>query len=47
MAARMEAQGHRIMYYENTEGGHGGAATNKQSAFMNALEYVYFLEHLR
>jgi prolyl oligopeptidase len=47
MAARMEGQGHRIMYYENTEGGHGGSATNKQAAFMNALEFVYFLQRLR
>ena len=26
-------------YYENIEGGHGGAADNKQSAFMSVLSY--------
>ncbi len=37
MAARMRAQGHRVRYYENTEGGHGGAADNRQAALMKAL----------
>lgn len=31
-----------IFYYENIEGGHGGAADNPQQAFMNAL-YINFL----
>ena len=26
-----------VVYYENIEGGHGGAADNKQRAFMSAL----------
>ena len=26
-----------VLYYENTEGGHGGAADNKQMAFMNVI----------
>ncbi|HUP79916.1 MAG TPA: prolyl oligopeptidase family serine peptidase, partial [Pirellula sp.] len=34
MMAKMEEQGHSVMYYENIEGGHGGAANNRQSAFM-------------
>ncbi|HEY9428443.1 MAG TPA: prolyl oligopeptidase family serine peptidase [Gemmatimonadaceae bacterium] len=38
MAAKMEAMGHdEVWFYENTEGGHGAAADNKQSAFMRAL----------
>ena len=32
-------------YYENIEGGHGGAADNKQSAFMSVLSYE-FLEQV-
>ncbi len=37
MMAKMEAQKHSVWYYENIEGGHGGAANNKQSAFMQTL----------
>ena len=33
--------GYDVLYYENIEGGHGGAADNKQSAFMDALGYVF------
>ena len=32
----------QIYYYENMEGGHGGAADNKQQAFMTVL-YIQFL----
>ena len=32
MAARMLEQGHDVLYYENIEGGHGGAADNDQRA---------------
>jgi prolyl oligopeptidase len=39
MAAVLEEQGHRVRYYENIEGGHGGAADNKQLAFKTALAY--------
>lgn len=35
--------GDRVFYYENIEGGHGGAADNKQMAFMNVL-YITFLQ---
>jgi len=37
--------GQPTYYYENIEGGHGGAADNKQRAFMSALEYG-FLEQV-
>lgn len=30
-----------VLYYENIEGGHGGAADNKQQAFMNVRPYFY------
>lgn len=29
-------------YYENIEGGHGGAANNGQRAFMSVLAYEFF-----
>ncbi len=32
MMALMEEQGHDVWYWENIEGGHGGAANNKQAA---------------
>jgi len=41
MAARMMAQGHGVLYYENIEGGHGGAADNEQRANLQALEFSY------
>ena len=31
---KMKEQGHDVLYYENIEGGHGGAANNKQPAYM-------------
>jgi prolyl oligopeptidase len=30
-----------VLYYENIEGGHGGAADNKQRAFMDALGWTF------
>ena len=41
MAARMMAQGHDVLYYENIEGGHGGAANNEQRANLVALENTF------
>ena len=46
MMALMESQGHDVTYYENIEGGHGGAANNKQRAYMQALAYSYLRERL-
>ena len=31
-----------VFYYENIEGGHGGAADSKQQAFMTSLSYDFF-----
>ncbi|MCA8950051.1 MAG: S9 family peptidase [Planctomycetes bacterium] len=47
MMARMMEQGHRALYYENIEGGHGGAADNKQAAFMTALAYTFLWRTLK
>jgi prolyl oligopeptidase len=41
MVAKLEAQGHPVYYFENTEGGHGSGAVNKQTAQVTALEYAY------
>ncbi len=46
MAALMQAQGHELLYYENIEGGHGGAADNEQRATLQALEYSYLWQQL-
>ena len=41
LVARLQETGHEVHYYENIEGGHGGAADNKQSAFKSALAYEF------
>jgi prolyl oligopeptidase len=46
MAARMIEQGHEVVYYENIEGGHGGAADNAQRADMTALEFAFLWQQL-
>ena len=33
-----------VYYYENVEGGHGGAADSKQSAFMTSLAYDFMFD---
>ena len=47
MAARMLEQGHEVLYFENIEGGHGGAADNAQRAHMTALGNAFFALELR
>jgi prolyl oligopeptidase len=46
MAARMLAQGHEVLFYENTDGGHAAAADHKQAAEMWALSFVYLAQKL-
>jgi prolyl oligopeptidase len=46
MAARMEAMGHPVYYFENTEGGHGSGVTNEQRAVMTAVEMTYLWKEL-
>jgi prolyl oligopeptidase len=46
MVAKMIDQGHEVYYYENIEGGHGGAATNAQTAHMWALAYMFLWSEL-
>ena len=46
MVARMEEQGHPVLYYENTEGGHSAGANLRQAATTSALTTVYLLQQL-
>jgi prolyl oligopeptidase len=41
MTAALEDAGHHVRYYENIEGGHAGAADNKQAAFKSALMFEF------
>jgi prolyl oligopeptidase len=47
MMARMREMGHDVRYYENIEGGHGGAANNEQAAHMQALAYTFLTAKLK
>ncbi|WP_030762751.1 prolyl oligopeptidase family serine peptidase [Streptomyces griseus] len=45
-AARLREQGHRVLFHENTGGGHAGATDNAQAARNKALMYSFLREHL-
>ena len=47
MMARMRELGANVRYYENIEGGHGGAANNAQGAHMRALAFTFLWQQLR
>ncbi len=47
MTAKMLDLGSDVTFYENIEGGHGGAADHKEAAFMSALAYTFLWNHLR
>ena len=47
MAAKMEALGHAVYFFEPEEGGHLGIGTLEQRAFREALIYTYLLDQLR
>jgi prolyl oligopeptidase len=46
MTARMLEQGHDVLFYENTDGGHAAAANHKQQAEMATLSYTYLKQKL-
>ncbi len=46
MVARLRELGKPVLYFENIEGGHGGAADNEQRAHLLALEFAYLWEQL-
>lgn len=46
MVARMEKQGHPVLYYENIEGGHSGAANLEQRLKVWTMSFVYLYQQL-
>jgi prolyl oligopeptidase len=46
MMAKMKDMGYDVRYFENTEGGHGSGADNRQSAHFTALTYTFLRERL-
>lgn len=46
MTAALEKLGAAVTYWENTQGGHGGAANPEQQATMNALIYRWLWQQL-
>ena len=46
MVARLLEHGKDVTYFENIEGGHGGAADNGQAAFLYALQYTWMWDRL-
>ena len=47
MVAKLIELGQDVLYYENIEGGHGGATNNEQAAYMDAIGYVFLWERLQ
>lgn len=46
MAAKMEAQGHDVLFYESTDGGHSAGATIEARVTFSALEDTYLFQQL-
>lgn len=46
MVAKLSAEGYDLLYYENTEGGHAGAADNEQQAKVQSLTFSYLWDQL-
>lgn len=46
MVAKMTAQGHEVLYYENTKGGHAAATDNEQRAYIGGLIYSYLWQEI-
>ncbi len=46
MMAKLEELEQDVTYYENIEGGHGGAANNRQRAYMQSLAYWFLQQRL-
>jgi len=45
-AARLEELGYPVLYYENIDGGHAGAANLAETARRQAMEYIYLSRKL-
>ncbi len=46
MAAKMEGQGHEVLFNEAAEGGHGAGSTHAEEADYWALSYTFFMRKL-
>jgi len=46
LAAKLADLHQDFLFYENIEGGHAGAADNKQAAYMTSLAYAFFAQQL-
>lgn len=46
MAAALQEAGHEVLFYENTDGGHGGATTNADAVFQLSLIYEFLFSRL-
>ena len=46
MAAALQEAGHRVLFYENTDGGHAGVSNNAQAAFETAMTYEFLHQTL-
>ncbi|WP_336582496.1 prolyl oligopeptidase family serine peptidase [Nesterenkonia sp. PF2B19] len=46
MTAALESLGADVRYWENTEGGHGGAASPEQQARLNSFIYRFLQQQL-
>jgi prolyl oligopeptidase len=47
MVAKMKAQGHDVLYFEDVEGGHGAGSTPAQQAYMWTLTYTFLWNELK
>jgi prolyl oligopeptidase len=47
MVAKMKDMGLDVLYFENIEGGHAGAADNNQAAELNSMAFAYLMQQLK
>ncbi|MFN3455265.1 MAG: prolyl oligopeptidase family serine peptidase [Pseudobdellovibrio sp.] len=47
MVARLRELNQNVIYFENTDGGHGGAKNNNEMASLLSMEYVYLFQKLK
>lgn len=47
MVARMQEQGHPVLYWENMDGGHGGAVNGEQQARLYGMVYSFLWDRLK
>jgi len=47
MVARMQEQGHQVLYWENMDGGHGGAVNGEQQARLYGMVYSFLWDRLK